>query len=469
MVALVLREPQRAGDRGRPSTPTAATRGAARAACRSRSTCSPARRPPRAAGPRCGGARPRAGRRPSGRSASRRRRRKSASPSRSMTHASIGRRDGAYPGTACPWIDPPLVGRRGGTVATVVRMLALITGANRGIGRSTALQLARDGVDIILTYRTHADEAAEVVAEIEALGRTARALQLDTGDVASFPAFVAALGDTRIDYLVNNAGMSIGGAFGEVTGGRLRPPRRRPLQGRLLPHPGAAGPAGRRRRDRQPLDRPDPLHRARSASSTARSRAPSRCSPATWPRNSGRAASPSTRSRPGAVATDFSGGLLRDNAAVREHIAVADRARPPRRRRRHRRRDRRPARRRQPLGHGPAHRGLRRAAPLGGSRERLGGAVAENDVPLLSVVASIRSKPTAGTAPNSRSLGLPAAHDQRVHPEPQLVEQAVLQQQPRHGPEAVLDDVLAGSLLEPRDLGGDVAARSRGCCSTRGP
>ena len=95
-------------------------------------------------------------------------------------------------------------------------MLALITGANRGIGRSAALQLAREGVDIVLTYRTHADEAAAVVAEIEALGRTARALPLDTGDVASFPAFVAELGDTRIDYLVNNAGMSIGGAFGEV-------------------------------------------------------------------------------------------------------------------------------------------------------------------------------------------------------------------------------------------------------------
>jgi NAD(P)-dependent dehydrogenase (short-subunit alcohol dehydrogenase family) len=54
--------------------------------------------------------------------------------------------------------------------------IALITGANRGLGRSAALCLARDGVDIILTYRSHADEAAAVVAEIEALGRSAVAL-----------------------------------------------------------------------------------------------------------------------------------------------------------------------------------------------------------------------------------------------------------------------------------------------------
>jgi hypothetical protein len=54
-----------------------------------------------------------------------------------------------------------------------------------------------------------------------------------------------------------------------------------------------------------------------------------------------------------------------------------------------------------------------------------------------------------------------------VHPQPQLVEQSVLQQQARQDPEAVLDDVLAGSLLDPRDLGGDVAVDDPGVVPLR--
>lgn len=90
--------------------------------------------------------------------------------------------------------------------------VALITGANRGLGRNGALKLAARGTDIILTYRSHADEAQTVVKEIEALGR--RAVALDVGETGQFDRFVGQVKEAlqqqwqreRFDYLVNNAG-----------------------------------------------------------------------------------------------------------------------------------------------------------------------------------------------------------------------------------------------------------------------
>ena len=92
--------------------------------------------------------------------------------------------------------------------------ITLITGASRGLGRNTALSVARNGGDVIITYHSRAEEAEAVVAEIAALGRKAVALQLDVGNAASFADFAgrlrAALAATwsrdRFDHLVNNAG-----------------------------------------------------------------------------------------------------------------------------------------------------------------------------------------------------------------------------------------------------------------------
>lgn len=92
--------------------------------------------------------------------------------------------------------------------------IAIVTGASRGLGRNTALSIARRGGDVIVTYQRRAEEALAVVAEIQALGRKAVALQLDTGDVTGFAAFATALRavlrDTwqreSFDHLVNNAG-----------------------------------------------------------------------------------------------------------------------------------------------------------------------------------------------------------------------------------------------------------------------
>jgi NAD(P)-dependent dehydrogenase (short-subunit alcohol dehydrogenase family) len=92
--------------------------------------------------------------------------------------------------------------------------LAIVTGASRGLGRNTALAIARHGGDVIITYQSRIEDAQAVVAEIEAMGRKAVALQLDTGDVAAFPGFVerlraalkASFGRDSFDHLVNNAG-----------------------------------------------------------------------------------------------------------------------------------------------------------------------------------------------------------------------------------------------------------------------
>lgn len=95
--------------------------------------------------------------------------------------------------------------------------LAIITGGSRGLGKSTALKLAQRGVDVILTYHSNKEAAQAVVAEIEAIGRRAAALRLDTGDVGSFSEFAGTLGRLLastwqrkdVDFLVNNAGIGI--------------------------------------------------------------------------------------------------------------------------------------------------------------------------------------------------------------------------------------------------------------------
>jgi short-subunit dehydrogenase len=90
--------------------------------------------------------------------------------------------------------------------ASLEGKLALVTGGSRGIGRAIALELGRAGAEVVVGYRTGADEAAAVAAEIG--GRT---VQADVSDTESAKALVEAAGD--VDVLVNNAGMFF---FGEA-------------------------------------------------------------------------------------------------------------------------------------------------------------------------------------------------------------------------------------------------------------
>lgn len=92
--------------------------------------------------------------------------------------------------------------------------IAIVTGGSRGLGRNTALNIARKGSDVIITYQNRAEDAEAVVAEINAMGRKAVALQLDVGKVSTFADFTAQLRSVlretwqrdTFDYLINNAG-----------------------------------------------------------------------------------------------------------------------------------------------------------------------------------------------------------------------------------------------------------------------
>ena len=102
--------------------------------------------------------------------------------------------------------------------------IALVTGGGRGLGRSTVLALAKRGVHSIVTYNINRPAADEVVALAEHAGVKASALWLDTGDMGAFPRFVDEVrsvlrgwGAERFDCLVNNAGTSHRAGISEVT------------------------------------------------------------------------------------------------------------------------------------------------------------------------------------------------------------------------------------------------------------
>jgi NAD(P)-dependent dehydrogenase (short-subunit alcohol dehydrogenase family) len=109
------------------------------------------------------------------------------------------------------------------TVETINKT-AVVTGGSRGIGRNTAVSLARRGVDVIFTYHSNQTEALSLIREIEAMRRKAAAFRVDTGELRAFDGFVADVrktleswGRERFDYLVNNAGNSQHINFDKVT------------------------------------------------------------------------------------------------------------------------------------------------------------------------------------------------------------------------------------------------------------
>jgi NAD(P)-dependent dehydrogenase (short-subunit alcohol dehydrogenase family) len=103
--------------------------------------------------------------------------------------------------------------------------IALVTGGSRGLGRNMALSLAAKGIDVILTYHSKQAEAEAVVAEIRRHGRQAVALQLDVAVAGGFEAFFAQVratlqatfGADHFHFLINNAGTGLHAAFADTT------------------------------------------------------------------------------------------------------------------------------------------------------------------------------------------------------------------------------------------------------------
>jgi NAD(P)-dependent dehydrogenase (short-subunit alcohol dehydrogenase family) len=206
--------------------------------------------------------------------------------------------------------------------------IALITGGSRGLGRSMALHLAERGVDILFTYRAAAAEASEVRERVRAFGRKAAALPLDVADSASFDAFARSVaaelertfGRKQLDYLVNNAGTALHASIAETTGAQLdemynvhfKAPFL--LTQRLLPLIADGG---------RVLNVSSGLARFAMPGSSAYGAM--KAAVETFTRYLAQELGPrritANAIAPGAVATDFSGGAVRDNPEINQRVA----------------------------------------------------------------------------------------------------------------------------------------------------
>ncbi|MFI5843871.1 SDR family NAD(P)-dependent oxidoreductase [Catenuloplanes sp. NPDC051500] len=108
---------------------------------------------------------------------------------------------------------------------TLAGKTALVTGGSRGIGRSIAERLAREGATVAVTYNERKYGADETVATIEKSGGTAFALQVDLADAESIPdlferldqEFTSRTGSNALNVLVNNAGNTAWGGIAAAT------------------------------------------------------------------------------------------------------------------------------------------------------------------------------------------------------------------------------------------------------------
>jgi glucose 1-dehydrogenase len=96
---------------------------------------------------------------------------------------------------------------------------ALITGGDQGIGRGIAERFAREGADVVIGFRSHEDQAQEVVGRLKAMGRQAAAFQVDVSAIGTLPGFFEKASEAvgPLDVLVNNAGVERRAEFLKAT------------------------------------------------------------------------------------------------------------------------------------------------------------------------------------------------------------------------------------------------------------
>lgn len=205
--------------------------------------------------------------------------------------------------------------------------IAIVTGGSRGMGRSTVLSLAKRGIDSIFTYKSNWEEAEKVVSMVRETGRKAIALQLDTGIVSTFDSFIQSVGNAlnelgaeRFDYLVNNAGISHHNSIEKTTEEELDKLYEVHFKGvffltqKLLP---LINDGGRIVNISTGLTRFAVPNSGPYASMKGAIEVLTRY----MAKELGPRGITANVVAPGAIATDFSGGVVRDNPEVNKHIA----------------------------------------------------------------------------------------------------------------------------------------------------
>ena len=207
--------------------------------------------------------------------------------------------------------------------------IALVTGGSRGLGGNAVLKLAAHGIDIILTYRSQRAEADAIVAQVTAMGRRAVALPLDVAVSASFAAFAARVRETlaalwqreRFNFLLNNAGIGIHASVAETSEAQFDELMNIHFKGvffltqRLLP---LIADGGRILNVSSGLTRFALPGFAAYASMKGAIEVLTRY----LARELGPRGIAVNTLAPGAIATDFGGGMVRDNAQINAQIAA---------------------------------------------------------------------------------------------------------------------------------------------------